>query len=105
MPEPCKLLSFDSCRKRFLWTHKEVDLAPLSVVGLELQAGDTEKFPRALGFKSLNSFFRIGKQGPCFTAEEVGGGDKRLVELLNLLAKLMALHCQILFSLAILRQP
>ena len=28
MPEPCKFLSFDSCWKRFLWTHKEVDLVP-----------------------------------------------------------------------------
>ena len=50
MPEPCKFPSLDSCQKRFLWTHKEVDLAP--VVGLVLQAGDTEKFPR-VGFESL----------------------------------------------------
>ena len=28
MPEPCKFPSLDSCQKRFLWTHKEVDLAP-----------------------------------------------------------------------------
>ena len=26
MPKPCKFLSLDSGRKRFLWTHKEVDL-------------------------------------------------------------------------------
>ena len=41
MPEPCKLQSLDSCQKRFLWTHKEVDLAPHPVVGLVLQVGDT----------------------------------------------------------------
>ena len=29
MPEPCRFLSLDSCQKRFLGTHKEVDLAPL----------------------------------------------------------------------------
>ena len=43
MPEPCKFPSLDSCQKRFLWTHKEVDLAPHPVVGLVLQIGDTEK--------------------------------------------------------------
>ena len=49
------------------------------VVGLVLQIGD-EKFPQALGFESLNPFFRVGKQGPCFTAVEENGGDKRLVQ-------------------------
>ena len=43
--------------KRFLWTHKEVDLAPHPVVGLVLQVGDTEKFPHALGFESVDPFF------------------------------------------------
>ena len=43
--EPCKFLSLDSCQKRFLWTHKEVDLAPHQVVGLVLQVEDAEKFP------------------------------------------------------------
>ena len=37
-----------------LWTHKEVDLAPHLVVGLVLQVGNTEKFPHALGFESLD---------------------------------------------------
>ena len=44
-------LSLASFQKRFLWTHKEVDLAPHPGVGLVLQVGDTEKFPRALGFE------------------------------------------------------
>ena len=64
-----------------MWTHKEVDLAPHPVVGLVLQVGDAEKFPQALGFESLDLFFRVSKQGPCFTAIEEDGGDKRLVEL------------------------
>ena len=33
MPELCKCSSLDSCQKIFLWAHKEVDLAPKSVVG------------------------------------------------------------------------
>ena len=48
-------LLIESCQKRFLWTHKEVDLAPHLVVGLVLQVGNTEKFPHALGFESQES--------------------------------------------------
>ena len=82
MPESCKFQSLDSCRKRFLWTHKEVDFVPHPVVGLVFQGGDTETFPRVLGFESLDFFFfsRLSKQGSCFTAVEEDGGDKRLVE-------------------------
>ena len=57
MPEPCKFPSIDSCQRRFLWIHKEVHLAPHHVVGLVLQVGDMEKFPRVLGFESLDHFF------------------------------------------------
>ena len=53
----CKLPSFDSYQKRFLWTHKEVHLAPHSDVGLVLQVEDVEKFPHALGLESLDFFF------------------------------------------------
>ena len=59
----------------------EADLALHPVVGLALQVGDAEKFPQALGFKSLGPFFRVSKQGPCFTAIEEEGGVKRLVTL------------------------
>ena len=65
VPKPRKFQSLDSCQRRFTWTHKEVDLAPHPAVGLVLQVGDTEKFPHALGFESLDSFFRVSKQGPC----------------------------------------
>ena len=34
MPEPCEILSLDSCQKRFLGAHKEVDFASHSVDGL-----------------------------------------------------------------------
>ena len=81
MPEPCKFPSLGGCRKRFLWTHKGVDLAPHPVVGLVLQVRDAEKFPQALGFEDLDPFLRASKQGPCFTAKDEEGGDERLVEL------------------------
>ena len=44
IPEPCEFPSFDSFQKRFLWTYKEVDLAPHPVVRLVLKVGDTEQF-------------------------------------------------------------
>ena len=47
MPEP-KFSSHDSHQKRFLWTHKEVDLALHPVIGIVPQVGDTEKYPHAL---------------------------------------------------------
>ena len=81
MPKPCEFSSLDSCQKRFLWTHNEVDLAPHPVVGLVLQVGDAEKFLPALGFESMDYFFRFIKQGPCFTAIEEDGGDKRFEEI------------------------
>ena len=49
--------SLRSCQKRFLWTHKEADLAPHQVVGHVLQVGDAEKFLQALRFKRLDPFF------------------------------------------------
>ena len=55
MPEPIKFPSLDSCQKRFPWTHKEIDIAPLPVVGLVLQ--DTEKVSHALGFESLDLLY------------------------------------------------
>ena len=53
MPEPCKFPSPDSCQKRFLWTHKEVDHAhaPHPVVGLVLKVEDAKTFSRALDFE------------------------------------------------------
>ena len=82
MPEPCEFQSLDSCQKRFLWTHKGVDLAPHPVVGLVLQVGDAEKFPQALGFESLDPFYsESASRVHYFTAIEENGGDRRLVEL------------------------
>ena len=57
MPEPCKFPSLDRCQKRFLRTHKKVELAPHPAVGLVFQVGDADKFPKALGFGSLDPFF------------------------------------------------
>ena len=46
-----------------------------------LQVGDAGKFPHAVGFEGLDHLFRVSQQGPCFTATEEDGGDKRLEEL------------------------
>ena len=45
-------------------------------------------------------FFRVNKQDPFFKALEQGSVTRDL-QRLNLLAKLMVFHCQILFSLVI----
>ena len=57
MPEPGRFPSLDSCQKRFLWTHKELDLAPHPVVSLVLRVRDAENIPQAFGFESLDPFF------------------------------------------------
>ena len=80
LPELFKFPSLDRCQKRFMWTHKEVDLALQPVVGLVLQVRDAEKFPQALGFESLDLFsflFRVSKQSLCLTDTEEDGGIHR----------------------------
>ena len=62
--EPRKISSVDSCHEKFLWTHKEVDLALYSVTGFGLQEGDAEKSPQA--FISLDPFFRSQQAGSMF---------------------------------------
>ena len=81
MPKPRKFPSLDSCQKRFLRAHRELGLTPHPVVGLVLQVGAAEKFPQALGFEGLDPFFQSQQAG--------------------LLEKLMVMHSQILFSLAV----
>ena len=49
MPEPLHFPSLGSGHRRFLWTKKEVDLAPHPDVGLILLVGDAGKLPQALG--------------------------------------------------------
>ena len=78
MLKPCEFLSLDSCQKRFLRTHKEVDLAPHPVVGLALLVGDMEKFPQTIGLESFDPFLRVSKQDPCFTAVEQDRDDKHV---------------------------
>ena len=43
-----QFLFLDSCQKRFLWTHREVDHILHPVVGLVLQVGDADKFLQAI---------------------------------------------------------
>ena len=61
-PETCKFPSLDTCQKRFLWTHEEVDLVLRPVVCLVLKVEDTEMFQYALGFQSWILFYRVSKQ-------------------------------------------
>ena len=63
MSKTCKFPSLDSCRKRFLWDHKEVDLNLHLFVGLVIPVGDEEKFSQALGFESLDPSVRVSKAG------------------------------------------
>ena len=72
VPESCKFPSLDSCQKRFLWTHKEVELARHSVAGFALQMGDVEKFPQALGFESLDPVFQSQRAGFMFHSHTGG---------------------------------
>ena len=58
MLEPCKFPSLDCCQERFLWTHKVIDFVPYPAIGLVVQVGDTEKFPNACGFESLEPFIK-----------------------------------------------
>ena len=81
MSESCEFPSLDICQKRFLWTHKEVDLAPYPVVGLVLQVGHVEKFPQALGCESLDPVLRVSEQGPYLKAIEEDEGGKRRMQL------------------------
>ena len=100
-PKPWRFPFLDSCRKRFLWTSKEVDLAPHSVVGLVLHVGEPEMFLPALGFKSLDPFFsesasRVHDSQPWRRMEVT-----RDLYNWNLLAKLTVLLRQVLFNLAV----
>ena len=64
MLERCKFPSLDSFQKRSLWTHKEIDLAQHLVIFV-IPVGDVSSgtwFPKPGSF-----FFRVSKQGPCFT--------------------------------------
>ena len=61
-----------SCRKRFLWTHKEVDLVPHPVVGLVLKVGDAEKFLLTLGFESLDPLLQSLQAGSMFHSRRGG---------------------------------
>ena len=81
MSEPYKFPSLDSCQKVSSGIHKAINLALRPVVGLLLQVRDVEKFPHALGFESLDPFFRVSKQGPCFKAIEEDQSNERLVQL------------------------
>ena len=51
------------------------------VTGLVLYVEHMDTFPQALSLESPDPFLGVSKQGPCLTAIEEDGGDKRLVQL------------------------
>ena len=81
MPKLCNLLSLDSCQKRLLWTHKEVDLAPHPSYCSSAPSRRCGDVSSGTWFRKPVSFSSLSKQDPCFTAMQQNGGDKRLVEL------------------------
>ena len=78
MSERCEFSVLHSCQE-LLWAYKAVDLAPHPVVAIVFQVENAERFPRALGFESLDPLLRVSKQSPCITAKEKDEGAKRLV--------------------------
>lgn len=58
----------------------ECDLAPHTHVGLVLQVGHAESFPRVLRLESRDPCLPISKQCRCLTAIEKDGDGKRLVQ-------------------------
>ena len=60
---------------------RQLILLCTQLLGLVLQVRGAEKFPQALGFECLGPLFEVSQLGPCFTAKEEDGGDKRLVKL------------------------
>ena len=76
------------------------DFAPHPVVGFVPRAEDAEKFPLALGLKSLDPFLRVSKQGTCLSAKTKKAVTRELYNF-NSLAKLMALLRQNLLNLDI----
>ena len=78
MPKTCKFPFLDSYQKMFLWTHKEVYLAPHPVVGLVLQVGDAGKFLQALGFESLDPLFQSHQSTPTADGRPRSASDARI---------------------------
>ena len=58
-----RTMRVSSFQKRFLWAHKEVDLALHPADGLVLQVGDALKFLQALGPESPDPFCQSQQAG------------------------------------------
>ena len=86
--------------EKVLWTHKEVNLAPHLVVGLVVWV-DVRSFLRHMVSKTWIFFSESASK--VHVSQQQRRRMKVIgdLESLNLLAKLMVLHCQILFSAAI----
>ena len=74
VPEPCKFPSLDSCQKRFLWIHKEVDLAPHPVVGDNSALHNEEE-------KMAATTPRLQQQGPLLPTLQRKGREDPVIQL------------------------
>ena len=73
-------ISWQLCQERFLWIHKEVELAAHPVVGRTPGRRCREVSSCTCFRKSGSSIIRVSKQGTCFTAIKEDGGNKRRVQ-------------------------
>ena len=69
-PNDYDFLSLVKFLTRFLWTHREVTLAPHSVVDLVLQVENAEKFRRHLAWKVRIFFFFLSLEADSLSQPE-----------------------------------
>ena len=98
MPEPCKFLSLDSCQKRFLWTQERVGLALHSHWSCA-ESSRCGEVSSSTWFQRPGSFLSETASRVCVSQPDKRMEVTRDLQSLNLLVKVMTLHCQILFSL------
>ena len=78
MPEQCKFPFLESCQKRFLWAHNEVEFISRWCCAPSRRYGEVSS---NTWFRRPGSFFQSQQAGSCFTAVEEDGGNKRHVEV------------------------
>ena len=81
VPKPCEFLSLYSCQKRFFRPTREFILLRTQALVLCSKWKMRRNFLRHLVSKACALFLRLRKQGPCFSAIEENGGNRRPVEL------------------------
>ena len=81
MPKPCKLFPMTVARKGSCRPTRKLTLLYTKPLVLCSKQEVQRSFLRHLVSKAWILFFRVSKQGPCFTAIVEDGGNKRLGQL------------------------